>query len=102
MNSGALYHAMTVRTFDTQTGNWAIWWFDGRNPGSLDPPVKGRFIDGVGTFIANDSFGGVPIVVRFLWDARDVHEPRWEQAFSSDDGRTWETNWINVFHKVDR
>jgi hypothetical protein len=99
---GELYHAMTVRTFDPQTREWSIWWFDGRNPGSLDPPVKGRFADGVGTFFANDALQGVPIVVRFLWDARDVNEPRWEQAFSSDDGRTWETNWIMVFCKIDR
>ncbi|MFN0103286.1 MAG: DUF1579 domain-containing protein [Bryobacteraceae bacterium] len=99
---GDPYHAMTVRTFDPQSSEWSIWWFDGRNPGSVDPPVKGRFVDGVGTFLANDSLHGTPIVVRFLWDARDVNLPRWEQAFSNDDGRTWETNWIMVFRKVDR
>lgn len=97
---GDFYHAMTVRTFDNTSGEWSIWWFDGRNPGSLDPPVKGRFVDGVGTFLAKDTFQGIPILVRFLWDARDATTPRWEQAFSKDDGATWETNWTMTFHKI--
>jgi hypothetical protein len=32
--------------------------------------------------------------VRFTWS--DITKPtlRWEQAFSDDDGESWETNWI--------
>jgi len=97
---GGSYHAMTVRTFDPKNTEWSIWWFDGRYPGSLDPPMKGHFADGVGRFFANDTFNGSPIKVRFLWDARDHSAPRWEQAFSTDDGKSWETNWIMVFRKV--
>jgi hypothetical protein len=47
---GGSYHAMTVRTFDPKNAEWSIWWFDDRYPGSLDPPVKGYFADGVGKF----------------------------------------------------
>ena len=97
---GDAYHAMTVRTFDPKSNEWSIWWFDGRFPAALDPPVKGRFADGIGTFFANDMFNGTPIKVRFLWDSRDRNAPRWEQAFSADNGKSWETNWIMVFHKV--
>jgi len=96
---GGSYHAMTVRAFDPKNKEWSIWWFDGRYPGSLDPPVKGCFMDGVGTFYANDTLSGSPIKVRFLWDARDHGAPRWEQAFSTDGGKSWETNWIMVFRK---
>lgn len=94
------YYAMTVRTFDAKNKEWSIWWFDGRYPGSLDPPVKGRFVDGVGTFFTNDTFNDTPIKVRFIWDARNHSAPRWEQAFSTDDGKSWETNWIMVFRKA--
>ena len=38
-----------LRTYDPATATWAIWWVDGRVPhGALDPPVKGRFENGVG------------------------------------------------------
>jgi hypothetical protein len=46
----------------------------------------------VGVFEADDVFDGRPIRVRFIW-TRGA-KPRWEQAFSEDGGRTWETNWI--------
>ncbi len=96
---GDPYYAMTVRTFDPGSGEWSIWWFDGRYPASLDPPVKGRFVDGIGTFFANDIFKGLPIAIRFHWDASDPKAPRWEQAFSGDNGTSWEVNWTMKFSR---
>jgi hypothetical protein len=75
----------------------AIWWLDGRSPHQLDVPVVGRFEDGVGTFLADDMFEGRPIKVRFLWTCRDIDNCRWEQAFSEDAGKSWETNWTMDF-----
>ena len=97
---GDPYHAMTVRLFDPKEAQWAIWWFDGRSPGLLDPPVKGRFVDGLGTFLTNDNFQGIPIVVRFVWDVREADAPRWEQAFSKDGGTSWEVNWVMSFRRA--
>jgi hypothetical protein len=42
------YRAVALRSFDPQRQEWAIWWLDGRTPGSMDAPVIGRFVDGVG------------------------------------------------------
>ena len=61
------YRAISLRSFDPVTNQWSIWWLDGRTPGRLDPPVVGGFEDGVGTFIAGDTFDGRPILVRFIW-----------------------------------
>ena len=47
-----------------------------------------------GTFLANDTFHGQPIVVRFIWSNITKTSTRWEQAFSDDGGVTWEDNWI--------
>jgi predicted enzyme related to lactoylglutathione lyase len=94
---GGTYRAATVRSFDPATQTWSIWWLDGRNPGSLDVPVVGRFEGGVGTFLANDSLDGKPIMVRFRWSTPAPDAPRWEQAFSTDEGATWETNWVMEF-----
>ena len=88
------YRAISLRTYDPAANSWSIWWLDGRSPERLDPPVVGRFENGVGTFLAADTFDGRPILVRFLWSIRSRDEIRWEQAFSDDDGVTWEVNWV--------
>jgi len=94
---GDPYFAITLRTFDTKTARWSIWWLDGRNPGSLETPMVGHFEDGVGAFYANDTLAGRPILVRFLWTIPTPDSPHWEQAFSPDGGTTWETNWTMNF-----
>src|SRR5436190_8660300 len=95
---GNAYRALTLRTYDSAKRQWSIWWFDSRNPGHLDPPVVGGFKDGVGTFYAEDTLRGKPIRVRFLWTNLTT-QPHWEQAFSEDGGKTWETNWTMEFVK---
>ncbi len=87
------YRAATLRDWNPQTRQWSIWWLDGRHPGRLDVPMLGGFEGGVGTFYADDEFEGRPIRVRFLWTRTGTASPRWEQAFSADGGRSWETNW---------
>lgn len=94
------YRAIALRSFDAGTGLWAIWWLDARHPHVLDVPVVGSFKDGVGTFLADDVFRGVPIKVRFLWSHILPGSCRWQQAFSPDGGQTWETNWVMEFARV--
>jgi hypothetical protein len=42
---------------------------------------------------------GCPIKVRFDWTPGET-SARWEQAFSYDDGQTWEQNWVMSFTRV--
>ena len=93
------YRAATIRTYDPAKQRWTIWWIDSRDPGHLDPPVVGRFEKGAGTFYAEDEFKGKPIRVRYLWNA-SPKTPHWEQAFSDDGGKTWETNWTMDFTRT--
>jgi hypothetical protein len=93
-------HAAAVRSFDPKTKNWAIWWLDGRSPHHLAVPVVGQFEGGVGSFYADDVLDGKPIKVRFLWHPNPGSHPRWEQAFSVDDGSSWEVNWVMHFQRV--
>jgi len=98
---GNTIRGVTLRSFDPPTGQWSIWYLDTRAPlGPLDPPVRGSFRDGVGTFYADDAFAGRPIRVRFTWSAVNPAAPHWEQAFSADGGATWETNWAMDFRRV--
>ena len=98
------YRAMSIRAFDPATNRWAIWWLDARFPhAQLDPPVVGGFDeDGVGEFVADTTHEGIPIVMRFLWTGTSAGAPRWEQAFSTDRGATWEVNWVMAFERVDQ
>ena len=91
------YRAVALRSLNPGTGQWSIWWLDGRNPGTLDTPVVGQFRDGIGTFYADDVLNGKPIMIRFTWSIPASGNPRWEQAFSGDGGQTWETNWTMDF-----
>jgi hypothetical protein len=94
------YRAASLRAFDPATKLWSIWWLDSRQPNQLGVPVVGGFRAGVGTFFANDTWNGRAIRVRFLWSDIAPTSARWQQAFSLDDGKTWETNWIMEFTRA--
>ncbi len=91
--------AMTLRLFDPARDRWSIWWADSRRM-CLEPPVHGRFEGGLGTFFGDDVHEGRPVRVRFLWSGIGPESARWEQAFSIDGGRTWETNWTMQFDRA--
>jgi len=94
-----IFRAIALRSYDQSTKKWSIWWLDGRLPSQIDVPVVGEFIDGVGTFFANDTFQEIPIIVRFIWRQIDQNLLHWGQAFSADAGDTWETNWTMEFRR---
>lgn len=94
---GESFRAVAMRSYSSKDKTWSIWWLDGRNPTQLDVPVVGRFENGTGQFLADDVFDGMPIKVRFIWRMARGQAPTWEQAFSADSGRTWETNWRMTF-----
>jgi hypothetical protein len=92
---------VTVRTYDPKTGLWRIYWVDNTfSGGTIQPPVIGKFDGNVGIFEGSDTFNGIPIIVRYTWTINPKGSQvvaKWEQAFSTDSGKTWETNWYNEF-----
>lgn len=94
---GGTYRAATLRAYDPATKLWRIWWLDARHPDRIEVPVVGRFESGVGTFTAEELFEGRRIVVRFQWFIETADRLRWEQAFSADSAKSWETNWVMAF-----
>jgi len=100
VQSAGVTHGIALRAYDSKAGTWAIWWVDSRDPhGALDPPVKGRFENGVGTFYSDYIADGKPTRVRFVWSHISANSARWEQANSTDEGKTWDTNWTMEFER---
>ncbi len=101
IRDGQPFFAAALRAFDPQSGEWSIWWLDGRSPRSpLDPPMVGHFENGVGRFYADLTVKDRPVRTRFLWSHEGANEARWEQAYSADGGKTWETNWVMDFTRA--
>ena len=96
---GKMFEGITLRLFDPKTRLWRLYWV-ASNVGVLDPPVVGSFENRVGHFFAKDTFNGKNIIMVFRWDVRDKDHPIWSQAFSPDNGKTWEWNWYNVSYRV--
>ena len=93
---GKLFEGLTLRLFDPKTRLWSLYWI-ASNTGKIDPPVVGSFDqNGVGHFFGKDTLNGKPIIVVYRWDARNKERPVWGQAFSPDNGKTWEWNFFNV------
>ncbi|MBQ4837167.1 MULTISPECIES: DUF1579 domain-containing protein [Pseudoalteromonas] len=93
--------AKAIRSYNGKSKEWSIWWLDGRNPMTMDTPVVGRFVDGIGHFFADETYNGLAVKVRFIWDSTTPEKPTWQQAFSKDNGETWEVNWQMEFSRVE-
>ena len=96
---GPRFVGMSLRLYNPQTRLWSIYWVDNR-AGVLLPPVVGSFTNGAGRFEGPEEHDSQPVIARFTWSEITGSNAHWEQAFSPDSGRTWETNWIMQFHRV--
>jgi hypothetical protein len=92
---GATGHVegLTYRLYRPESHQWYIYWVN-RKDGILGEPTIGEFTNGVGTFVDQELYNGKMILVRFIWSEITPNSAHFEQAFSTDAGKTWEVNWI--------
>jgi hypothetical protein len=96
---GKPYEGLTVRVFNPNTRLWSLFWV-ASDVGIMDPPVVGSFDGPIGLFYCKDIYRGTPVIVVFKWDKTDPENPVWSQAFSTDNGVTWEWNATNTSHRI--
>jgi hypothetical protein len=84
---------VSLRLYNPQARQWSLNYASVRN-GALTRPVYGGFRDGRGEFHGQEDLDGKAILVRFVISRISAGSARFEQAYSEDGGRTWETNWV--------
>jgi hypothetical protein len=90
---------VTVRLYSPRTHQWTLWW--GTRALGLSPPQQVGHYDAahVGQFYAHDFWKGTPVICRFKWTIVNG-VPHFEQAYSTDGGRSWEPNWTTDYARV--
>ena len=83
----------SLRLYNPESHQWSLNVADG-NLGTLGIPTVGGFKDGRGEFYDHEIYDGRPIMVRFVISGITRDSVHFEQAFSSDSGKTWEVNWV--------
>lgn len=92
-NSEAHFESTLLRLYNPDSHQWSFIY--GNDGGTiLCAHMIGGFKNGQGEFVDHEPFNGKLILARTRWSyvARDSH--RYEIAFSDDNGKTWETNFI--------
>lgn len=88
-----------LRLFNPQSHQWSLNWVNGGSDPFVTTPMVGKFADGQGRFYDQEEFQGRIIMSRNGFSAITPNSSHFEQAFSDDAGKTWETNWIMIFNR---
>jgi hypothetical protein len=91
--------ALSLRLYNPESRQWSLN-FSNSKGGTMSPPTIGEFKNGRGEFYAQETLDGRAILVRFVISDITPTSCRFEQAFSDDGGKTWETNWIATDTRV--
>jgi len=91
---------LTIRLYNPESRQWSIYWANAKNGVLGLPPTVGGFKNGRGEFYDEEEFDGKQITVRYIWSDITPTSARFEQAFSTDGGKTWEPNWISTISRV--
>jgi predicted methyltransferase len=90
---------LSLRLFDPEARTWSLNFASARG-GGMAVPAVGGFKDGRGEFFDHEEYGGRTVLVRAVISDVTPTSYRFEQSFSADEGKAWETNWIAVDTRV--
>jgi hypothetical protein len=85
--------ALSLRLYNPASQQWSLN-FSNSASGTMGTPAVGEFRGGRGEFIDQESLGDRVVLVRFVISDITPRSCHFEQAFSADEGKTWEVNWI--------
>jgi hypothetical protein len=89
-----------LRLYNPESHQWSLNWASSVNGEFQPPPMIGQFVGGRGEFVDQEVFSGKSILSRNAFSDISPDFARFEQAFSDDGGRSWETNWVMTFTRI--
>ncbi|HEY3786263.1 MAG TPA: hypothetical protein VGL55_13350 [Steroidobacteraceae bacterium] len=93
------FESLTLFLYNPQAHQWSVS-FANSHEGKLAQPAIGRFSNGRGEFFDQETHLGRAILVRVVWADITQSSHRFEQAFSEDGGKSWETNFVAVLTRA--
>ena len=101
-NAGKHVHiqGLALRLYNPESHQWSIYWVNGADGVLEQNPMVGEFSNGRGEFYNQQIYEGRAIYARFIWSDVTTNSPHFEQSFSADGGKTWETNWITYQTRI--
>jgi hypothetical protein len=90
---------LALRLYNPESRQWSLNYSNSAS-GTMSEPVFGEFKNERGEFFGKDSLNGRVILVRFIISDITPASCRFEQSFSDDAGKTWESNWIAIDTRV--
>jgi len=90
---------LSLRLYNPQSRQWSLYYANSKG-GTLSVPAVGEFKDGRGEFFDMELINGKNTLVRNVWSDITPNSCHFEQAFSTDQGKTWEVNWMTTDTRV--
>jgi hypothetical protein len=89
---------LTLRLYNPESHQWFLHWVNASD-GILGQPMIGEFKNGQGEFYDQETFNGRAILVRQIFSNITTNSYNFEQSFSDDGGKTWESNWVATVYR---
>lgn len=84
---------ITLRLYNAKTHEWNLYWAS-KDDGTIGKPMVGEFKQGRGVFYNKDTIDGHAVLVRDIYSGATANTYHFEEAYSADAGKTWETNFM--------
>jgi len=91
---------LSLRLYNPQSHQWSLYYASSKSGALSMPATIGEFKNGRGEFFDMELINGRNTLVRNVWSDITPNSCHFEQAFSIDEGKTWEVNWITTDTRV--
>jgi len=93
------WEGLTLFLYDPAAHQWSQS-FASSKRGVLNTPLIGEFRDGRGELYSQEAYNGRSILTRAIWSDITPDAHKFEEAFSDDGGKSWETTFMATLERA--